>query len=372
MRPFAVAFLLVSAAAFAQSSVKQEREELREKVERQRAAQTLLKNQKGSLLELLERANRVARAQSERAKAVEGEMRAVRRRVELIERQEAVAKQALDFQVARLGPRLTAMDRLSRTRALDALLSAEDFSAMVWRSRALRQVVEGDLRLLQTVQRASRFHQRAEAQLVAVRAALATRLEIAKREAERAAERRMDFAELLELVQAEQNQAGRVLKELELSERELTALIEEMEAPPAASGFGALKGRLPLPTEGRVEVGFGKIVNPKFNTVTVHKGLDLRAPLGTPVRAVAEGRVAFAGELRGYGKLLILDHGDDYHTVLAHLATLDREVGERVQAGEVVGGVGDTGSLKGAYLYFEIRKRGVPTDPSVWLAGGAR
>ncbi len=368
MRLLLLLAALLSSPAWAQAAVRDERHELREKLERQRAAQGMLSSQKGSLLELLERASRVARAQTERAAQVEREMRTVRRRVELLERQEQVAKHALEFQVARLGPRLAAMYRLTRTRALDALLSAEDFSALVWRSRALRQVVENDLLLLAKVQRAARFHGRVQSQLVSIRGALAVRLEAAKREAQRAAERRMDFAELLELVKAEQVQAGRVVRELEQAERDLTALIEDMEAPPASSGFGALKGRLPMPTSGRVEVGFGKVVNPRFNTVTVQKGLDIRAPLGAPVQAVAEGKVAFSRWLRGYGNLMVLDHGDGYHTVLAHLAGLEREIGEVVQAGEVVGQVGDSGSLKGAYLYFEIRQKGVPTDPSVWLA----
>jgi septal ring factor EnvC (AmiA/AmiB activator) len=116
-----------------------------------------------------------------------------------------------------------------------------------------------------------------------------------------------------------------------------------------------------------VEVGFGKVVNPRFNTVTVQKGLDIRAPAGAPVYAVAPGKVAYAGWLRGYGHLLILDHGDGYHSLMAHLATLRPALGASVSAGEPVGTVGDTGSLKGAYLYFEIRKGGRAVDPKPWL-----
>jgi septal ring factor EnvC (AmiA/AmiB activator) len=120
-----------------------------------------------------------------------------------------------------------------------------------------------------------------------------------------------------------------------------------------------------------VEVGFGKVVNPLFNTVTVQKGLDIRAPEGAPVRAVAAGTVVYAGWLRGYGNLLILDHGGGYHSLMAHLATLGPAPGAEVQAGEEVGTVGDTGSLKGAYLYFEIRKSGQAVDPGPWLARGS-
>jgi septal ring factor EnvC (AmiA/AmiB activator) len=114
-------------------------------------------------------------------------------------------------------------------------------------------------------------------------------------------------------------------------------------------------------------VGFGKVVNPRFNTVTVQKGLDLRAAAGTQVVSVGEGAVAFAGWLKGYGNLVIVDHGSGYHSLYAHLGELSVEVGNEVQEGEALGSVGDTGSLKGAYLYFEIRKQGQAVDPLPWL-----
>jgi septal ring factor EnvC (AmiA/AmiB activator) len=360
------------AASAAGQGVRDERAELRQRLARQRAELELLKSQKVSILDVVERAQRISRAQVARAEAVGQEMRAMRRRVELLERQEAAAKRALDYQAARLTPRLRAMYRLGRQRALDVLLSAEDFSALVWRSRAMARLVQEDLELLARVQRAAHFQEIASRQLELLRGALGLRLEAAKREAERAAQQRADFSELLDLISAEQSHGARVVQELEAAERELTALIEDMEAPPAASGFGALKGRLPLPTAGRIEVGYGKVVNPRFSTVTVQKGLDIRAPLGTPVHAVAAGQVAWAGWMRGYGNLLIVDHGDSYHTVMAHLGSLAVNVGEPVEAGQQVGEVGDTGSLKGAYLYFEIRQKGIAADPAVWLGDTAR
>ena len=362
---------LALAASAAGQGVRDERAEIRQRLARQRAAQELLRSQRGSVLDVIERAHRISRAQAARAEAVGHEMRAMRRRVELIERQEAAARLARDHQVARLAPRLRAMYRLGQQRALEVLLSAEDFSALVWRSRALSRLVREDLELLARVQRAAHFQQIASRQLELLRGALALRLEVAKREAERAAEQRADFSELLDLLSAEQSQGARVVQELEAAERELTALIEDMEAPPAQSGFGALKGRLPLPAAGRIEVGFGKVVNPRFSTVTVQKGLDLRAPSGAPVHAVAPGQVAWAGWMRGYGNLLIVDHGDGYHTVMAHLGSIAVGVGEPVAAGQQVGEVGDTGSLKGAYLYFEIRQKGIAADPAVWLGGAA-
>jgi septal ring factor EnvC (AmiA/AmiB activator) len=110
------------------------------------------------------------------------------------------------------------------------------------------------------------------------------------------------------------------------------------------------------------------VVNPKFNTVTVQNGVDIAAPAGAPVRAVAPGRVVHAGWFRGYGNLVIVDHGAGYHTLVAHLGSMRTAMGEEVEAGDVLGSVGDSGSLKGPYLYFEVRERGRPVDPRPWLA----
>jgi hypothetical protein len=96
--------------------------------------------------------------------------------------------------------------------------------------------------------------------------------------------------------------------------------------------------------------------------------LDIEAPAGAAVRAVAPGRVVHAGWFKGYGNIVIVDHGEGYHTLVAHLASMRTAMGEDVPAGAVLGTVGDTGSLKGAYLYFELREKGRPVDPRPWLA----
>jgi len=114
-------------------------------------------------------------------------------------------------------------------------------------------------------------------------------------------------------------------------------------------------------------VAFGKLVHPKFNTVTVQKGLDIRAAPGTAVRALAPATIAWTGWLNGYGNVVVLDQGDGYHTLYAHLAEVFRPLGTRLFPGDVFGTVGDTGSLKGAYLYFEVRRRGLAVDPMPWV-----
>jgi septal ring factor EnvC (AmiA/AmiB activator) len=127
-----------------------------------------------------------------------------------------------------------------------------------------------------------------------------------------------------------------------------------------------VKGRLASPVHGRVPT-FGRVVDADFGTQTFRSGVVFDAALGTSVQAIAPGLVRFAGWFRGYGRLVILDHGDRYFTVSGHLGQLAVAVGDAVAAGEEIGTVGDTGSLSGARLYFEIRQGSQPLDPGDWL-----
>jgi septal ring factor EnvC (AmiA/AmiB activator) len=114
-----------------------------------------------------------------------------------------------------------------------------------------------------------------------------------------------------------------------------------------------------------VRSGFGKQKHPRFDTYTVQNGIDIEAAADTPVRAVHEGVVVFADRFRGYGLMVILEHGR-HHTLYAHLAETLVATGQRVPQGSVVGTVGSSG-LEGEGLYFELRTRGKPEDPAGWL-----
>ena len=141
-------------------------------------------------------------------------------------------------------------------------------------------------------------------------------------------------------------------------------------APQASDGpFAERRGRLPRPAEGRVRRSFGQRVELTYGTATAHNGVDIAAPAGAPVHAVAHGNVVWADWLRGYGQVVIVEHGGGYHTVMAHLAEASVRPGQKVAQGQRVGSVGDTGSLRGTVLYFEVRRRGVPQDPMGWFAG---
>jgi murein DD-endopeptidase MepM/ murein hydrolase activator NlpD len=112
---------------------------------------------------------------------------------------------------------------------------------------------------------------------------------------------------------------------------------------------------------------YGRETHPRFGTETVRTGIDIEAPEGTPIRAVAAGTVAYRGWLKGYGNLLVLDHGDGYYTLYAHASQILVDEGDQVKAGAVVGRVGETGSVDGPRLHFEVRYQSRAEDPQLWL-----
>ncbi|HWA76866.1 MAG TPA: peptidoglycan DD-metalloendopeptidase family protein [Polyangiaceae bacterium] len=125
------------------------------------------------------------------------------------------------------------------------------------------------------------------------------------------------------------------------------------------AGFARMRGRLPFPIAGRSEI------RPARRTGSEGPGLEMRAPLGTPVRAVYPGRVAFADSYADYGKTVIVDHGGRHYSVSANLGTIDVAVGDEVEVNTRLGTVGDVG--RGALVYVEIRVGADTVDPSPWF-----
>jgi septal ring factor EnvC (AmiA/AmiB activator) len=139
--------------------------------------------------------------------------------------------------------------------------------------------------------------------------------------------------------------------------------------PPPNSQFAQLRGRLPMPVVGEVTGRFGA---PRAvegaGTAPTWKGIFIRAAAGTGVHAVAPGQVVFADWLRGFGNLMVIDHGEGFLSVYGNNESLLRNVGDRVAVGDVVAAVGNTGGNEQTGLYFELRFQGRPFDPLKWVA----
>jgi len=179
------------------------------------------------------------------------------------------------------------------------------------------------------------------------------------------------------LAQLRQQKEGHLasIERLKQSAAELQKIIDELErkrktrraVPPPGGNFAALKGTLPWPVGGAVISKFGTHKDPKTRIFSFQPGIDIDAPTGAEVRAVAPGNVAYSGFLRGYGKFLILSHGGGYYTLYARFEDVLVETGDQVAAGQVLGTVSAEAFTLGNGFHFEVRKGKTQENPEEWL-----
>ena len=188
---------------------------------------------------------------------------------------------------------------------------------------------------------------------------------------------------ILAQVSGQISQQQQEISKLEKDEKRLTNLINEInrllvqeksdntvinnKLPNASAtgvAFSTLKGKLNLPVRGKLVNTFGGQRSGKHVT---WKGLFIESPTGSEVKAISAGRVVFADWLRGFGNLIILDHGNNYMSLYGNNATLHKQVGESIRSGDTIATVGNSGGNTNSGLYFELRHGGKPFDPLTWI-----
>ncbi len=280
-------------------------------------------------------------------------------------------KRALDLDLSKkqslLARRLKARYFLKQASVWQLFLSTVDPLDWIRRQTLLDRVLKADLRLIRETKAQRASLEALNAQLLEAMASEdAARRHLEQQRAEAAAEREKK-ASLLEEVRGRRAEFEALLAR---RERERSSLVVAQKPLPQneESGFAQKKGRLPRPLSGALLRGFGAAM--AVGSRSRCKGIEWVAPIGTPVHAVADGKVIYSGWYQGYGNLVIIDHGGDYHTLYGHLDAINRVSGESVAAGTQIGESGDSGSLFGPMLYFELRYKGKPQNPAPWL--GAR
>lgn len=321
-----------------------------------------------SILAELDRMDRDL-AEAERALAELGEQaEELRKSGAALEAERAVTKVRYDAAAARYKQRLRALTRMPAGARLVVLGGSDSLADYLTANRLLRAVAHHDRRMQLEYAAQGAQLRRLEAELAAKGAELAA-LEASERERlDALAERRREKMALLEAVTAQRDVGLKAREELRRADAELALTLRRMQASGRGrERFSRSRGKLPWPAEGKIVTRFGAKVDSRLGTSTMHNGVDIDAPAGARVQAVAAGRVAYADWLAGYGRVVILDHGEDHHTVMAHLASIAVAPEAEVAAGTTIGTVGDTGSLRGTVLYFEVRQRGAALDPESWL-----
>ena len=157
----------------------------------------------------------------------------------------------------------------------------------------------------------------------------------------------------------------RVLEDKARFERE--ERIRQQQEALKTKSFKSLAGQLPWPANGRIIAKFGRQWNPKLKTTTENPGIDIKGQPGSPIKTILGGVVTTITYIRGYGTTIIIDHGGGFYTVYSHVANIQATVDSEVKNGEIIAYMGDSGSINGSKLHFEIWGKGQKLDPEKWL-----
>lgn len=258
----------------------------------------------------------------------------------------------------------------------EVLFSAHSVGDLVARYKYLHLLALRDKGLVQTLEELHNKIESQHIQLVRLQSSVIENRAQKEREAARLVELEKLQTRNLARVQQDAKRTKARLAELEKSEARLNNFIASFEAERRRTGSRDTRapssirttdiGRLDWPVNGAFVYRFGRIVNPN-NTTTRWNGIGISAPVGTPVKSVSAGTVAYAGQMGTYGNTVILEHGGGDYSVYGSLDKMDVRKGTRVIKGQPIGTVGVSDPAIGAHLHFEIRRGGPAVDPAEWL-----
>jgi len=260
--------------------------------------------------------------------------------------------------------RLIALYKMRKTPPEIVLLTSASYSDLLRTDKYLRAIIDFDARLVETYGHQMVLQKSYQETLVQDELRwqqTVSDIEEKKEEVEKARETKRA---LLKSIRNQRLVYKKLIGELEERGKGLQTLIGKLEKERSLFAYGktkheAVKGKLIPPVEGKVISLFKE---------GGQNGVEIKAPSGAEVRAVLPGKILYADWFKGFGNLMIIDHGDHTFTVSAYCSQLLKRAGDTVSQGETIALVGSAGSLKGPCLYFEIRHQGKPEDPMNWIS----
>jgi septal ring factor EnvC (AmiA/AmiB activator) len=340
---------------------------------------------------MVRRVEKEEKRETEYLRKLEQEEKLTRRLLEGLEEQgELLGEQVRNLEAAleaneevyrhRLGVlagRLREMYKEGPKQIWQELLDASDFGDLLQRYKFLSLVAERDAAMVDDVERKRTEIQRQEAEITELLEQVTTSKKEKEAELEQLrvneAERQRTLANLKQEKQRYQKKAD----ELARTEKELQNLMEMLEKKRLEQAkewssygeinFSGLKGKLLSPVDGRITREFGQFKHPEFGTVTFNTGIDIDARKGSPVRAVARGKIEYSSVLPGYGNCIIINHGGGYYTLYAHTSRMFVEQGDCIEKGHVIAETGESSPADRDLFHFEIRKSKKALDPAEWL-----
>ena len=349
---------------------------IKRRIENEKQGLSQVQKKEGSVLQSLAQIENDLDGKTKELKAAKSKLAAISAEMRAGQAEAEQIRSSIGKRQERLRERAVSLYRWQRSASPFLIFNGNmSISELLQRSRYLQTTVEYDRDLIDKLEHDAKAQEALRTKLARKQQELDSQQEVLTEATESVQVEAQKKRELLASLKQEKDTRARALKELEAAALRLQRMIDDLQRQatakppefPPGSGLGSMKGRLSWPVRGELKSEFGKTRHKEFATEVFRNGIDIDAPFGEEIKAVEKGKVVFADRLAGYGKTVILDHGERYYTIYAHLSEIMKKNGESVKRGETVGLVGDSDSLSGAGLYFEMRKDGHSIDPVPWF-----
>ena len=290
--------------------------------------------------------------------------------IETVNRGIAQTRESLEKQKDWLARKLRIMQRYGYAGDMVmVLMSAEDVPHMMRVWKYMENLTRYEHNVLANYRANLRALDEKSGKLLLLKAELEKNTEKVMTKEKEMGEKKREKELILSSVRNEKDSRRKMISELKETSQRLLDIIRESSRTDdyAAEGFGRLKGKLFWPAEGKIAIPYGSQKDPQFDTPVFRNGIHIRTDDSADTRSVYTGKVIFAEWFKGFGQLVIINHGSGYHTLYGNLSEIFSRVGDIIKENQIIGKVGTSGILNAPGLYFEIRYKGKPLDPVQWL-----
>jgi septal ring factor EnvC (AmiA/AmiB activator) len=356
--------------------LKKRQENLTAEIEKQSSAVQRYHNEEMNTVDALDRIDRRLQKLRHQISALQDAIVAAEHQLHATRAAITDLQRDINENEAYIARRLTALYKLKQLGMFHLLMSAGSLTDLLHRKRCLQRILDADLQhqhtLLQQKQQFNELQIRLKDQQ-GVRQAVSTDYQ---KQLSQLSTQRQKRSVLLQAIRDKNTIHRTIVEQLKVAAGQLEETLQQLLKRPSipskkentnhSGSFSSYKGLLKMPVNGRIVAHFGpdKIRN---NTVIFNSGIAIIAERGEPIHAVCDGIVQYSNWLKGYGNLIIIRHDDAYYTLYAHADELFKAQGDSVERGEVIATVGDTHSIEGPRLHFEVRHHSEALNPMEWL-----
>lgn len=352
------------------SSPENEYKKIQKEIKTQKQKLRRVKKQETSILTEIEETNKQMRTIESDLRKYKIRLSNTEVKLSQVENDISVSKGAVERHREWMKRKLRAIHRYGRNSDfLLLLLGASDIPQLIRNSKNLQYITANDHKRMSTYQENLNRLRTRENQLISLKREIAANRAKVLAEESSLSARRKNKEIMLASVKKEKSSRLKMLREMEESSKRLREIIDKSDRGDSfpGRGFGGLKGRLPWPVQGKVVIPYGSQKDPQFNTPVFRSGTFIESQSDSMAKAVHEGKVVFAEWFKGYGQLVIINHGEGYHSLYGSLSEIFTKVGDIIKGKQVVGRVGNSSLVNSPGLYFELRYKGKPLNPIQWL-----